>query len=210
MLQVTAFCHYPSYDPEQEWRDQDWKAFKLVKALKGQTINGYVQFKFGGRWYTLRDNNKDDVLSIFGTLVSNEIRALGVEQPVLVPVPSSDCLEFGVDAKAHRLTDAIQARLPDIEVSHALRWHTPQTKASQGGPRNPDVLIPNLDLQWQLGVRNVILIDDVMTTGGHIRSCARKLRQVGNVADYSVVFSSTEHEPPANMLETTRVDLEAV
>ncbi len=102
---------------------------------------------------------------------------------VIVPVPDSgSTVRSGTRPKTVRLAKALCEEIGrDARVVDCLRWKKDLGSASkEGGPRDPETLFKNFASVEGLprGCR-VVLVDDVMTSGGHLQACAAKLRQAG-------------------------------
>ena len=89
-----------------------------------------------------------------------------------------------------------------------LRWDEPMPSASQEqGPRDPAELYPHLELRGTLRhrQRTHVLVDDVLTTGGHLRACAAFLASRGVVAGFAVCAARSDPAPQVNPFQD-RVD----
>jgi hypothetical protein len=99
----------------------------------------------------------------------------------LVPIPHSACTQGVAASRTRVLADAIVERTRAAMVVDALRWIEPMVPAHRGGPREPSLLYPKLRLPaaWTPLDRAYVLIDDVATSGGHVRACAARLKARG-------------------------------
>jgi predicted amidophosphoribosyltransferase len=62
----------------------------------------------------------------------------------------------------------------------ALRWKKPVESATTGGPRHAHILAQHLYVTRSLDkAAQYVLIDNVTTSGGHLKACAAILRQAG-------------------------------
>ena len=84
----------------------------------------------------------------------------------------------------------------DAYVFDVLRWKTPIMKAHEGGERDPLTLLDLLDEPLEPITRGmrVVLVDDVMTKGGHMAACARLLAEHGAAVRLGVVAAHAVHE----------------
>lgn len=209
-LWVHVHGGYPSYAGSGEgWSTTDYDAMKLVKALKGHSFKGYATLQTpGGHWVTVRENDRDPAFRIFGEWGAAKLRELGIDSGALVAVPSSSCVAQGTDAKGHSLASAIQQRSQDFKVVNGLWWNDPLGKAAEGGTRNSTLLQANLVVLDGPASR-VVLVDDVISSGGHLMACARALRERGHTVEHALCAAQTVNTHPANMWSIESRDLEA-
>lgn len=199
-LQLHTHGGYPSYarsgDP---WRDVEWCAYKLVQALKGNPIRGYAWLRtMGGKPVRITAEDPSQAFEIFGEWAGSTLRAIGAGG-LIVPVPASGCTARGADPKGVRLAEAAARHAPGWRVDPMLWWERALPKASDGGSRDPDLLIGNLWLSTPVPKEPIVLLDDVVTTGGHLIACARGLTNHGASVTAAICAAQTVESQPADM-----------
>lgn len=209
-LHLHVHGGYPSYvGSGAGWRQVDWDAHKLVQALKGNEINGYATLKrLDGQSVIIRQGQTAPAFQIFGQWGAAKLSEVCPGGGLLVPVPSSSCVEFGTDAKGQALAKAICSRAPHFQLAEILRWAEPLVKASEGGLRHADALLEHVRIK-PIDRATIVLVDDVATTGGHLKACARALRREGHTVEHALCAAQTVLEHPANMWAIPSRDLEA-
>lgn len=201
---------YPSYAGLGiHWNDDDWRAYKMVKALKGEPFKGYADVRRPtGQPIRISETNPTGAFRVFGEWGAAKLQQLGLKGGWLVPVPSSTCLALGSDVKGRGLASAIAHRAPGFTVLEALCWGAALQKSSAGGPRDFDTLYANLRIQQKLPAGNIILVDDVITTGGHLLACAAGLRHFGGQVEHALCAAQTVPQQPTNMFAISSRNLE--
>lgn len=214
---MSLFVHvhggYPSYEGTgHSWGQSEYDAMKLVQALKGRPINGYATLrKVSGQWVTFTSEKPQPAFDLWGEWAAAKAKQLMPEGGLLVPVPSSDCLKLGGDPKGRALVEAITRFAPEFEIAEALCWGQKFQKSSEGGPRDPDVLFGNIRVSKRFPKKKVILIDDVVTGGGHLIASARAMRWAEHEVPYAICVGYTVHAPPVDgMFSIPAWDIEAI
>jgi orotate phosphoribosyltransferase-like protein len=203
MLIVHAMCAYASYGEEiASWRQSDFNVNKLVKSIKGSEFKGYADLKdVDGKWRRIASGNRVEAISLFARWASRRIKDEGLGEIALVPVPSSDCTSYEDSTLPLTLARAIKSEHGNsVSVGPWLRFVKKMQKSHDGGTRNQSVFEENLRVSHlATSASRVVLIDDVKTTGAHLRACANKLREKSIQIDLAIVVASTvwaQHPDP--------------
>lgn len=175
-LKLITLCSYLT-DVTEEWRDSDYTASKMVKALKGDPIKGYFNIQIGGQNRRYTQANIDEFLARIPRALSRMILRKIDGPASLVPIPNSHVTN--IDAENFKTLELARgvARHSggQLTVVPALVFRQPQVKSREGGPRSAD----HFKSAYRLtnDVRGpVVLLDDVCTSGGHMIGAYRKLR----------------------------------
>jgi len=213
---MTLWAHvyggYASYDGAYEWGDYEHVAHKFVQILKGEPANGYA-------WLPRPDGSKVKIstalahaaVNVWGTWAAARAQQIYPNGgALLIPIPSASCLQLGADPKGSALASAVASRSTGFQAVNAIHWAEKLTKASKGGPRDAETLFANARVLTGLEKLPVILIDDVITGGGHATACARALRCFGHDVQHVIAAARTVKAPPnAGMFSIEPWDLEA-
>lgn len=210
-LMLDVHGGYPSYTYAGEsWGQFDYDAFKLVQALKGKPINGYATLrKSNGKWVTINTQTTEPAFELWGEWAAETLAGKGLKGGLLVPVPSSTCLSLGQDPKGDRLAREVARRARGFRAASLLHWNIEYPKASAGGPRDVRTLYDNLRVATGQPPSRIILIDDVVTTGGHAIACARRLRTFGHTVEHCIAVAQTVWTHPQSMWAIPPRDIEA-
>ncbi len=179
-LKLITLCSYLT-DVTEEWRGDDYKASKMVKALKGDPINGYFYLNVSGQNRRYTQSNIDEFLARVPRALSKYIRRNVEGRATIVPIPNSHVTDIDDDDfKTLELARNV-ARLSEgqFTVVPALVFRKPQVKSREGGPRSAD----HFESAYRLtsDVKGpIVLLDDVCTSGGHMIGAYRKLNAPPN------------------------------
>ncbi|SRR5260370_28324046 len=151
----------------------------------GEEVPGYSWIPVNGGQKRLTNANLANAIDWFGTIAAAYLKKQKTEDPfIVVPVPNSGCVaSSSVKPQTRKLAKAVCDSLKDGSyVVDCLRWKKNLGSASkEGGPRDAGILYRNaVILEDQLkGIDkglDVLLVDDVTTSGGHLRACVAKLQ----------------------------------
>lgn len=101
------------------------------------------------------------------------------------------------DGRIPDLIAAMKRRNPQLNVQQILEVCESKVKSSHGGSRHPDNLYSNLRWIGQGVVvpPRVIIVDDVITGGGHFKACQRMILEHWPHAEiYGVFYAKTFRE----------------
>ena len=180
-LPVISFSTYLTTTDGVVWRPDDYNARDFVLAIKGREIAGYAFVRCRGSWRRFENTNSEDVVGWFGEMVAEYAERQPLPHScILVPIPGSQVdLRFQGVPRVTVLAHAIAAALPSAPpVRDVLRWDTPIVSSRLlAGTRDVAALYRRLRLIEPVEGQQVVLVDDVLTLGGHFRACAAKLRK---------------------------------
>ena len=212
-LVVHALGAYASYPIDRiGWRRSDFDVNKLVKSLKGEPVKGYSHLRdVNNKIHRIAEGDNTPALLYFSAWAARRLLSLKLGRIALVPVPSSSCTSYRSDTTPCAMARAIQERLGrTASVQQWLRFVEKMPKSHEGGTRRVEVLEKQLRVSSKMAApATVVLIDDVKTTGAHMKACARKLREFGAVADVAVVAASTVWDQVPDPWSLDPDDLEA-
>jgi hypothetical protein len=185
------------------WTHSQIGVLRFVRAIKNQPLSnngssdvGYLLVNGVQPLRLLRQRNASDALDWFAEMAITSIRTeLSTTRVALVPIPNSDCIQTVQVSRTKCLADAISKQVTVAAVADVLRWSEKIVPAHRGGPRDPLLLYPKLRLRppdWKPSSRPHVLIDDVATSGGHIRAAASFLRSLG--ANMPLAISGAQAE----------------
>jgi hypothetical protein len=196
-LQVVSCCTYLT-GVEFPWRRGDYDAHDFVFAIKAKDINGYANVPVRGARRHLENANRDDALKWFGQMIGDVAGEYDLLRTVaLVPVPNSRSV-VGCEepprtaALAKALATELNAKVTgDALVFDVFRWVEPLLSAHAAhGTRDPRELFVKLRVIGSLGGfrgRRVVLVDDVLTSGGHLQAAVARLAQCGHLVELALV-----------------------
>lgn len=182
-LPVVSFSAYLTNTDGVTWRADDYNARDFISAIKDRDVAGYAFVRCRGTWRRFENANREDVVRWFGEMVAEYCERHPPAVPfVLVPVPGSQVdLGFTGVPRTTMLAQEIALALASVPVVRdVLRWDLPIPRSrSLSGTRDAASLYERLRLIGSVAGERVVLVDDVLALGGHLRACAAKLRAGG-------------------------------
>ena len=204
-LRVYCFCTYLT-DIGGGWRGQDYDAHDFIHALKGRQLNGYAQIPVSGKSKRLDNTNLDKAIDWFGVMVADYLGAASTpihrekegNPSQLVPVPNSDSVVNAGSPRTACLARAIVKRLTSAsQIADVLRFKSKMPSANQqGGTRDPEELYERLVVTGDISESPYVLVDDVFTSGGHLKACAARLRHAGAKVSMAFCAGRASSEQP--------------
>jgi len=189
----------------EKWTDADYRARNLVKALKREPFNGFSEWNVRATKQKLRVDATPAGQSVALRVALSKLFDLfakaGIEEARVVPVPSSRTVAPGDGSTGSRLATAIAGIKPALLACPVLYFAGPQPKTADNGSRRWQDILPHLRGNVPAGAGPIILLDDVMTSGGHLRACARYFANRGAHVEDAFVVGRTVWERPESMFQ---------
>jgi hypothetical protein len=183
-MPLTVFCCCTYRTIRRDWTWRDWSACWFIKALKHKPINGYAHVPLPhDRRAFLDRTTSANAPTWFAEIAAARIDWSHVGPVAFVPIPDSCC---GIDEPAVprtlRMATALVIRLGDnTSTADILRWTAAMPSSHRaGGTRDPSVLYNRLTLISGVPQeKQLMLVDDVLASGGHLRAAAAFLQDHG-------------------------------
>ena len=209
-LKVVTFAEYLTAGERSAGH---WNAFKFIRAIKGMEFTGYAWVPVVGKKRKLTEATAHLAKKWFAEMAAAHLASRrGLPQPLgFVPIPSSRTTA-GSSGSFTALELALllvkqygrKSRLEDV-----LRWSRPMASAHRGsGERDPAALYPYLELTMSPSTSDLVMIDDVVTTGGHLQAAAGRLRADGATVLGALCAGRTVWEPGADAFAVQGVEYE--
>lgn len=182
-LRVESMMQYLTA-PVPEMRDRDYASLMVVKAVKGRPPGGRpTTLTFSNTSYAFGPNNPGPAVDLWLAWAADRLQGqLPMGPLVLVPVPNATAVHgsppnFATALLAGRVANAVG---PRAKIATELWWDQEMERAHEGGPRFAEHVFPHLVAERSPERGPRVLLDDVLTSGGHLRASAAKLRQIGH------------------------------
>lgn len=196
-MKVYYGAHYLPKDvhkPSEQW----WCAVHMTKAVKHGILSANssctLTFKDGHTLF-INHQNASICRKMFGDLILSVCQDINTLPAVLVPMPSKDGT---LDAAgSYRSLDMVTSSVcgkAGLTVLDAVRFTEKLQKASEGGPRSPRILYPKMRVIAQAPATPVVLVDDLVTSLGHMQAACRRLREAGFDVAGGIAWAHTTHD----------------
>ena len=185
-------------------RREDFAATAIVKAVKGIPLeNTYGDIPIAGRIVRIEDDNRDDALDWFAKWARAHVDRFGNQNKILVPIPGSQVTEsHDPDFRTSEIAESIRQRCgTKVEVSTCLRFKKPMLSSRSGGTRNHREIYTNMVIIEEIPNGDIVLVDDVYTSGGHARAAAQMFLDEGRTVLGVVCCGKTCQEQLDNPFE---------
>jgi hypothetical protein len=185
-MPLTVYCCV-TYSAVFGVKTQDlWTALHFVNAVKGTPLAGYACLPLpSGETVRIDRSTWRRAPAWFARMIVPALPWRDLVPCAVVPVPDARC-DLAADRRPRTfaLASALALELgPDAVAVDLLRWCRPIECAHRAdGSRDPQVLYGRLrmrDRGWPIAGQRVMVVDDVMVTGGHIRAAAAFLADSG-------------------------------
>jgi hypothetical protein len=185
----------------------DWTALNFVHAIKGTPLGGFAVLQMSnGETVRIDQHSADEAPLWFARLAVAALPWRSVLPCGLVPIPDAACSP-GADRRprTHRLAEALASALgPEAAAVDLFRWRRPMLPAhAVEDSRDPQVLYGRLRPhdRWR-PIRNqrLVLVDDVIVSGAHLRAAAAFLRDCGATLLCAICAARACYAAPANGL----------
>lgn len=189
-LPYDCWCNHLT-DVDCKWRKVDYDSRVIVRGLKDEPFNGYLDINIKGVRTRFTTENIglliDRLLPAIGRQLRNDIAA-----PIsLVPIPNSGMAigapgPFRVVELAQKVAQGFGE---GATVCAALRWDAVRPKAHQTAQyRHPGLYEPHLRL-IERPAAPIVLFDDVLTSGSQMIAAARLLTKEGLAPERGLVVA---------------------
>lgn len=184
-MRVLSLCEYLASGETLE--PDHFKPYNIVKAIKGEPFKGYAWLEVDGRSVKLEASNREVAFQWAAERLATTISG-AVKGPVtIVPVPghlhcsTSDVEAGGVFRLAALTAERLRQRGCVAYPFSLLHLHVPQPSAHQeGGTRDVEQLKQNLKVVNATNIATVIIMDDVVTSGGHLLAAHQVVAAAGH------------------------------
>jgi phosphoribosylpyrophosphate synthetase len=182
-VKVHFICGYYSELAHKAVRrtEEYWDAYFFVWAIKKGTYKRDFTIHTKKRPIRITPESFSTVRPTFGSFIASTIEKEATEGAVwLAPVPSKDGLVRAEDFRSlSMLRESVASTKWKDRVISPLRWTEKLSPAHEGGSRSRAELIDFLTCKEDVSGKAIILVDDLVSTGGSLLASRDKLLEAG-------------------------------
>lgn len=181
-LTVHHFLRYLPPKIREGRTETHWKAYHFCIAVKEGKLGENSRFSVkdkAGKPVEITAKNAHECRPIFGSYLSAIANKECGGAAIVIPVPSKDSLEAGCAGRAWHMVQAACASQANLTPLDALRFTKEIQKASKGGTRNAKELYEALKVMVPRQQGKVLLVDDLFTSGAHMKAALARLTEAG-------------------------------
>ncbi|PCK81219.1 hypothetical protein [Rhizobium sophoriradicis] len=191
-LKVHYLCSYYS-----QWAHNNlaprtqalWDAFMFSRAVKNRSINGSCVAPTK-KPVTITAGNVGKARELFGAFIRQALTDDVIQSSLLVPVPSKDSWNTENFRSLEMLKESLPERFHSC-IRPLVRFSEERPKAAEGGERGYDSVRPFLRLASPVPQSPLILVDDILTTGGSMLATRDFLVEKGGAVSCGIVCGKT-------------------
>jgi len=211
-MKVIFYCgYYPDRaHKELARRTEDyWNAYFYVWGVKVGSHKRDFYILTPQR-INITKNNFVQVRHTFGRWAAEQVPKFTSGSVALMPVPSKDAL---ADKKSYRSLDMVLEMFAGTRYANSaidgLRWTRKVPQAHTGGARSRGILLPLLKASDTVMGKQVILVDELFSTGGSLLACADCLKAAGAQVLGAITCGRTIYDFKTPAFGTGEFDLTA-
>lgn len=168
-----------------------WDAYQFCRAVKLGTINGYLTAPTRPKPTRIDSGNVREARKLFGGFIEQVIPADQLRSAIICPVPSKDSFNTDEFRSLVMLRESLGPAYQS-NIRPLVRYNTQLQSASQGGERGYDACFPFLSVTGCFPRDSaVILVDDILTTGGTLLATRDRLIASGALVNDALVCGKT-------------------
>jgi hypothetical protein len=164
-----------------QWRQEDYNAFKFIRAAMRRRFTGAAWIPVPGRLpQRLTNATRDAAVEWFGDMAWPSVQDIvGRRSPVYVPIPGADRVVGSLPSASRALASEL-ARRADARLLDVLRWRQPLRHVPRpNGPLDPQTLSDNLINTGGVVMADCVLVADVVDGSACVQAVAGRLRRLG-------------------------------
>lgn len=197
-MKVHFICgYYSDLAHAAKKRTEDfWDAYFYVWAVKvGKFRRSFFAHKPSGKTRITKENFPL-VREWFGDFIVHTLKSEDApEDVVLIPLPSKDGI---ADARSYRTLDMLREALAGKKfegcILDAIRWKEKLQPAHEGGGRSRDFWRNHMQVSDAVNKRDVVLIDDVISTGSTLLAAKEAVEAAGGSVLGAIVCGRTIYD----------------